>query len=99
MLDRDIALQVISYACKDYQDKYNKLCEMEMTVKEVERTIISMWKYFDICPVCRGEKQYFQRSCAEDEGDIRLCKCCNGTGRFPTNGVPDMYTNFMFRLK
>lgn len=96
MLSRDTILQVISAACKDYHNKMRKLHEIEKTLKETEQAIISLWKYFDLCPMCRGQKEYFQRSCAEDEGEVRPCKCCGGTGRFPEHGVPELYRNRMF---
>ena len=98
MLSLDIKLQVISAACKDYHDKMHKLHEIEKTLKETEQAIASLWKYFDLCPKCRGEGRYFQRSCAEDEGEVRNCKCCGGSGKFPQGGVPEMYYHDMFNV-
>jgi hypothetical protein len=71
---------------------------MEEAVKQTETAITSLWKYFDLCPKCRGEGRYFQRSCAEDEGEVRNCKCCGGSGKFPANGVPELYYHDMFNL-
>lgn len=82
-----------------------KLSKVENEIKELQEkrdrlkmTIAGLWEIFDICPRCKGKGRYFQRSCAEDDGDIRECPMCFGKGTFPKyidkNEKPEMFREF-----
>jgi len=88
-LPRDVVLHVLSSLADDYQKTKSKLSELKAELKAKETAIEHMWKQFDICPWCRGKKSYFQRSCAEDEGSVRPCVYCDGSGRFPKDRMTE----------
>lgn len=101
MLNNELKLQIINTAYQDYRDKQQMLKKLEEELKETERVIVALWKYLDICPKCKGKKEYFSRLCAEDEGEVRKCSYCEGTGKFPESwckyGVPQTYYNEIFK--
>lgn len=81
-VDLETKLAVIDKAAK-YLEKLNtKITKLQKERDALNVGVETLWKILDICPRCRGEKEYFQRSCAEDEGEVRLCRRCNGSGKY-----------------
>ena len=81
-MDLKIKLTAIDTAINSLKNLDAEIAKLEKEREEFKAVVESMWKIFDVCPKCRGEKRYFQRSCAEDEGEVRVCGRCEGSGRF-----------------
>jgi hypothetical protein len=81
-MDLETKLAVIDKAAKYLEGLNTEIFKLQKEKEAFEAGIETLLKVLDVCPRCRGEKEYFQRSCAEDEGEVRLCPRCNGSGRY-----------------
>ncbi len=79
LTDLERAVCTLNEQINNYKNSISKLYE---NIKNLKEDVENTWESHDVCPRCKGSKEIFKRSCAEDDGDYYKCGRCNGTGKY-----------------
>jgi len=77
----DEVVNLLQKELNEIEDKIKKLKTKETEVKNTIKTLRENLQITVQCDKCSGEGMYFHRSCAEDEGDFKVCPKCYGKKR------------------